>query len=33
VLLDESEIDIACFQQDGATAHAANKSVKLLDEV
>jgi hypothetical protein len=30
--LDEDEIHNAYFQQDGATAHTPNNSMKLLDE-
>jgi len=31
--LKEDEIDKACFQQDGATAHTARMSMTLLDDV
>jgi hypothetical protein len=32
-LLDEDEITYSWFQQDGATAHTANNSMKLLNEI
>jgi hypothetical protein len=31
--LKEDEIDKACFQQDGATAHTAHMSVAFLDDM
>jgi hypothetical protein len=33
VLLVEDEITYSCFQQDGAIAHTANKSMNLLNEI
>jgi hypothetical protein len=32
-VLEEDEITYSWFQQDGATAHTANNSVKLLNEI
>jgi hypothetical protein len=32
-LLEEDEITYSWFQQDGATAHTANNSMKLLNEI
>jgi hypothetical protein len=32
-LLEEDEIIYSWFQQDGATAHIANNSMKLLNEI
>jgi hypothetical protein len=32
-LLEEDEITYCWFQQDGATAHTANNSIKLLNEI
>jgi hypothetical protein len=32
-LLEEHEITYSWFQQDGATAHTANNSMKLLNEI
>jgi hypothetical protein len=32
-LLEEDEITYSLFQQDGATAHTANDSMKLLNEI
>jgi hypothetical protein len=32
-LLEKDEITYSWFQQDGATAHTANNSMKLLNEI